>query len=161
MPFTGRRPAFPRRTERDQDRESRKRHFHLRRRTHICGDSRRMRGISTNRFKPIILTLITNWNQARTSTIVPLKTSNASLISGSFLKSSLSNRVGAGFSFFGSARAGWVVEDWLPGAAAEFDELEAVATDVPAAEGRTRPAVASALINLTDTSPQPSSLSLV
>ena len=46
-----------------------------------------------------------NENQARTSTIVPLKTSSAFWISGSFLNSSLLNGTGRGFLSAGAAGA--------------------------------------------------------
>src|SRR5580700_11131288 len=94
----------------------------------------------------------------RTSTIVPLNTSSAFWMSGSFLKSSLLNGTGAVFfSAAGAAStdlAGWVVAAGL--AAGGAAGAEAAATD-----WRSQPGGASALINLIIALAWPNSPSLV
>ena len=93
---------------------------------------------------------------ARTSTIVPLKTSSAFWMSGSFLKSSLLNGTGAdGFSLAVGA-IGFAAD-----ALAVFGVVTGAAVGTTVGASRVRPAGASALMNLICEFECPSSASLV
>src|SRR5690242_18052822 len=83
-------------------------------------------------------------NQARTSTMVPLKISSAFLMSGSFLKSSLLNTTGAGFF----SVAGAVAASAALAAGAGFAAGVGADVTTGVAAGRSQPAGASALTNL-------------
>src|SRR6266850_6091403 len=88
-------------------------------------------------------------NQERTSTIWPLKISNAFAINGSFLKSSLLNGIDPGFSLaWTGGRTAALAVAIVAGAFGAGDEVGSVISCDGSARPAVRPAGASAFTNL-------------